>query len=348
MQVDGTQSISEHAIELMRRYGRNCSPRAYEVWYTFVTGLKPSLNDELKRIVATSQALSATDTEKLYDAHLSNDRLLAQAQNTGQGLLTEIDQVTGLLDAALGSTERYGESLKALSDDLSGPVERTKLKDVLEGLLDATREVVSANTTLESRLRDSLHEVEALSLTLAEVRQETLLDPLTGIANRRHFDAMVERTIDDARRASATLALVVIDIDEFKRFNDVYGHLTGDQVLRLVAAAMRENVEAANSTLARFGGEEFAMLLPRVSAEDAFACAEKIRGNVMGRELLKRSTGESLGRVTVSLGVAMFRPDDNAMSLMERADACMYEAKRAGRNRTVVDGTPASEISDAA
>ncbi len=105
---------------------------------------------------------------------------------------------------------------------------------------------------------------------LEEVRVESLTDPLTGIANRQHFEAMLTSGVASAHVDGSSLMLIMIDIDEFKRFNDVYGHLTGDQVLRLLGAAMGENVEST-TTLARFGGEEFAIILPQANAAAAFA-----------------------------------------------------------------------------
>ena len=127
-----------------------------------------------------------------------------------------------------------------------------------------------------------------------------------------------------------------VDIDHFKRFNDTYGHLTGDQVLRLVSMTMREQVKI-KATLARFGGEEFGIIMPDTTLEGAKLVAERVRTSVMSRELIKRSTGESLGKVTVSLGAASLRKGDTAVSLLERADQCMFIAKRNGRNRTVTD-----------
>ena len=334
--VDRTLAIGERASELMRSYCRSASPRAYELWYVYVTGLKPQLNGAVKRVVAERQILSGDDVEAIYDAHLSNERLEAGTDKAGSGLLMEMEQVMGLIEAALGSTAQYGASLAALSGDLSGAVERNALRDIVEALIGATRDVATSNKALEHRLRESHSEIESLRNILDEVRLESLIDPLTGIANRKHFEATLTGAVATALREGSALTLTVIDIDEFKRFNDSYGHLTGDQVLRLVGAAMRENVEGI-STLARFGGEEFAIILPRSEPSVARVCAEKIRRNVMGRELLKRSTGESLGRVTVSLGIAALRPDDTATSLLERADLCMYRAKRNGRNQIVTD-----------
>ncbi len=153
--------------------------------------------------------------------------------------------------------------------------------------------------------------------------------------------------VDQAAVQGQPLCLVVLDIDHFKRFNDLYGHLTGDQVLRLVAMTMRENVES-RTTLARFGGEEFGIILPDCERLAAREVAEKVRTSVMGRELVKRSTGESLGRITVSVGLAAYRRGDSAVSLLERADHCMFTAKRSGRNRVIDDSVSVDSMNDVA
>jgi len=201
-----------------------------------------------------------------------------------------------------------------------------------------TREVADSNRVLETRMRESRNEIEALRETLEATRRESLTDPLTGLANRKQFEESLHNLVEESVAERTPASLIVIDVDSFKRFNDLYGHLTGDQVLRLVGAVMRENV-AAGVTLARFGGEEFAILLPGLGRLQARAIAEKVRTSVMTRELVKRTTGEALGKVTISLGVAAVRPSDTAVSLLERADQCMFKAKREGRNRTVDDGS---------
>ena len=168
------------------------------------------------------------------------------------------------------------------------------------------------------------------------MRVEAITDPVTGIANRKHFQDMLHKSVEAANAGKSALALIVIDIDHFKRFNDLYGHLTGDQVLRLVSMTMREQVKS-KATLARFGGEEFGIIMPETSLEDARAMAEEIRQSVLNRELVKRSTGESLGKITISVGVSEFRRGETGTALLDRADQCMYIAKRTGRNRTVTD-----------
>jgi diguanylate cyclase len=171
------------------------------------------------------------------------------------------------------------------------------------------------------------------------VRNESLTDPLTGLSNRKYFDDSLVKAIAESLPRGRQLALMMTDVDHFKRFNDTYGHLTGDQVLRLVAMAVKQNV-TANDIAARYGGEEFAVVLPEAMLTSAVAVAEQIRRAVMAKELMKRSTGQTLGRVTISIGVAVLRPGDTPQTLIERADACLYAAKRSGRNRVMSEADP--------
>ena len=132
---------------------------------------------------------------------------------------------------------------------------------------------------------------------------------------------------------------MLTDIDHFKTFNDNFGHLTGDQVLRLVAMSVKHNVKGKDTT-ARYGGEEFAVILPNTNLRAAVTVAEHIRRAVMAKELMKRSTGEHLGRMTISIGVATLRKGDTGQSLIERTDTCLYAAKRHGRNRVICETDP--------
>jgi diguanylate cyclase len=155
------------------------------------------------------------------------------------------------------------------------------------------------------------------------------------------------KAIADALDKNEPLSLMLTDIDHFKTFNDSFGHLTGDQVLRLVAMTVKHNVKGQD-TAARYGGEEFAIVLPNTILRAAVTVADHIRRAVMTKELMKRSTGEHLGRVTISIGVATLRKGDGAQSLIERADECFYAAKRHGRNRVMCETDPEVTAADAA
>jgi diguanylate cyclase len=334
--IERTFHVAQRALELMQAYGSSACPRSYEVWYTYVSGHKPLMNDAIKQVAAKQGNLSDDDIERLHAVHLGTQRFTDEAERTGGSVLVEIDQVMELLDLALGSTTKYGESLEAFSKGLTRPIDRDQLRKLLEALSRATREVSVTNLTLEARLKETRDELETLREGLEAVRRELLTDPLTGLSNRKHLEEMLGKAIARAAAQKTPLALILIDVDHFKRFNDTYGRLTGDHVLKLVGITMRECVKST-ATLARFSGEEFGVVLPETTIEGARAAAEQVRESVMRRELVKRSTGESLGKVTISLGVAALRKGDTAVSLLERADQCLYLAKRAGRNRTVTD-----------
>src|SRR6201999_1330068 len=130
----------------------------------------------------------------------------------------------------------------------------------------------------------------------------------------------------EAVASAEPLSLMLTDIDHFKAFNDTFGHLTGDQVLRLVALSVKQNVKGQDIA-ARYGGEEFAIILPNTTLRAAVTVADHIRRAVMTKELMKRSTGEHLGRVTISIGVAALRKGDSPQALIGRADSCLYAAK---------------------
>jgi diguanylate cyclase len=210
------------------------------------------------------------------------------------------------------------------------------LRFIVETLVRATKEVEDANQTLQKRLVDSREEINELQENLEVVRTESLTDPLTTLANRKFYEDSIKRFIEDAEQNDTPLSVILADIDHFKKFNDTYGHLTGDQVLRLVAITLKQNIKGQD-VAARYGGEEFVMLLPRTALMAAVTVADNVRRAVMGKELMRRSTGETLGRVTISLGVANWRKGDTLATLLERADACLYTAKHGGRNCVVAE-----------
>lgn len=156
-------------------------------------------------------------------------------------------------------------------------------------------------------------------------------DPLTGVQNRDALNQALEREVDLAHRQGNELAVIVIDIDHFKQFNDRFGHSFGDEVLKTVAETASACVRTSD-LLYRFGGEEFVVLASQTDRKGAFQLAERIRKNVEALHHMSERTID----VTVSLGVSFLNAEDNSRSLFDRADAALYEAKDLGRNRTVL------------
>lgn len=339
--------LADEVVRNIRAHGSSAHPRSYELWYTHISGQNAALSRALTEALEQSGTITDELTQSLYDRFLAQNRFAIQAEKAGQGLLGEIESVMEMIDLALGNTNNYGESLLALSADLAGNVDRTKVRDIVAKLVLATRETVATNQTLEARLKETRSEIQDLRETLESIRTESLTDPLTTLANRKHLDRSLLQSVDHASLSAEPLTVLMIDVDKFKDFNDTWGHLTGDQVLRLVAMSIKGAVRPSD-TAARFGGEEFAIILPQSNLKSGLIVAERIRQTVMSRELVKRSTGEALGRLTVSIGLASFTKGDTAALLLERADRCLLEAKRSGRNRCVTEQELDPDMSDVA
>jgi diguanylate cyclase len=334
-----TLPFAEIAISQIKALRQPASPRNYEVWYAYATGYIPSLNQTINETLAKKGNLTEDDLEQVYGSYLSPTRPTEKIDNVGARVMDEINQVMTMIDAAAGSASSYGESLTDATARLNGAKDREGIRAIVEGLVQSANEMQRSNEALEARLSASKQEISQLQENLETVRTESLTDPLTGLSNRKFFDQSLAKLISGATEHSEPLSLVMTDIDHFKMFNDTWGHLTGDQVLRLVAMSVKHNVKGQDIA-SRYGGEEFAVILPNTVLRSALTVADHIRRAVMSKELLKRSTGQNLGRVTISLGVAQLHRGDSAQSLIARADACLYAAKRNGRNRVICETDP--------
>jgi diguanylate cyclase (GGDEF)-like protein len=210
------------------------------------------------------------------------------------------------------------------------------VEEYSQGKLDTTikpaglRELYTLGNTFNDmlqRIRDDIQELERFST----------LDGLTGIPNRRYFDTSMEHELNHAKRLQIPLSLLYIDIDYFKRYNDRYGHLAGDEVLRQVAQAIASMARRSTDVVARLGGEEFAILLPDTEAQQARLLAENLKLAVSALEI--EHVDSNIGpHLTLSTGVATLIPshDTQANELLGNADRALYQAKAEGRNRVVV------------
>jgi len=321
------------AFDLLKRSGIPPYPQFYELLYTYATGVNPTLNNRINSIFRAGDSPSLSLAEALYNEFLKSD-VNDRISNVSERMHARIEAVHDAIDTAMTTANAYSGSLQAASGDLDREITVDAMKQLAERLLTETRRMQDTNQALELQLEASRDDIASLQRDLDDVRRESMLDPLTKIANRKSFDEGLATAIAQATKGASPLCLLLLDIDHFKNFNDTYGHQTGDQVLRLVAMTLKSNIKGKDLA-ARYGGEEFVAILPSTDIEGAMIAAENIRKAIQAKELLKRSTNEKLGRITASFGVAAFRPTDTAATLIERADRCLYAAKHAGRNRVI-------------
>jgi diguanylate cyclase len=340
-----TLAFAEIALSQIRALSQPAWPRNYEIWYNYATGYNPALNHAINQTLEKNGTLNDADLEQIYDTYISSSRVGDRIDSVGSRVIDEIKQVLDMIDAAAGSATSYSESLADASAELAGAYDRDTMRAIIERLMEGAKAIEINNKKLEASLSASKQEIERLQESLAAVRSESFTDPLTGLFNRKFIDLALIKAIVEAKQKGEPLSLMMADVDHFKLFNDKFGHQTGDQVLRLVAIAMKQSIKD-QAIVARYGGEEFFIALPNTPLPTALTVADQIRRGVMAKELVKRTSGERLGRVTMSIGVALLRADDTAQSLIERADDCLYAAKRKGRNLVICETD--SEASQAA
>lgn len=333
----------EAALSHLRRNEIPAYPRNYELWYAYSSGFNHALNKAVNDVLRARGRITSAEVSKVYEQYVSPSRLSERIEEVGDKLTDEITAVMGLLDTSIETSSEYTHHLDTAKRELSDGTDPRSLKRIVEDLIGTTQKTEDTNRHLEAQLAESRRQIAELQESLEAIRYESLTDDLTTLANRRHFEHTIDRSLKEAEATGEMFSLIITDIDNFKKFNDSFGHQTGDQVLRLVAVALKQNIKGQD-TACRYGGEEFAIILPRTNLRQAGVVADHIRKSVMSKELVKRSTGETLGQITISAGVSGWRRGDSVQSIIERADACVYAAKRAGRNVVKIEVDPDSEL----
>ena len=332
---DWTVATAERAIAYLKQLNVPPGPKPFELLFAYAAGHDPKLNAAVRTALAHG-ALHDTELQSLLKTHLQPNRLDEKIDAVSAEVSAELGEIVHNSDDALHSTGDFGLSLEALMPHLGGALSARELKMVVEALADATKHVAERSRELERRITASKALIQDLHQDLEAVRAESLTDEMTGLANRRRFGEVLKMEAFEARESGDPLCLALADVDNFKRLNDSFGHQAGDRALRVVAQMFQHSIKIG-AHACRYGGEEFALVLPRTELADAVDLANIIRGAVKERELVKKSREQSLGHVTVSIGVAAYRPGEPVDELIHRADAYLYAAKQRGRDRVEAD-----------
>lgn len=331
-----TLPFAKSAIEQIERLGLPADPPAFEFWYVYATGHDPALRREVDAALASENGLTEVEFDRLCNHYGQSNKSAARLDAVARQLTEELGAVAGSLESASASSASYDRHLTEGLRLIEQTADAEALKSVVKALLSATREMEVRAHELEQKLDESLVTTTALTKQVEALRQENSTDPLTLVGNRQYFEESLAKLAAAATDLGRPLSLLFGDIDHFKRFNDNFGHQIGDNVLRLVAGVIKAALKG-DDVVGRYGGEEFAMILPDTPVAAARMTAERIRGTLAARELKKLDTNELLGRVTMSIGVAQLRNGESTRELLQRADACLYAAKRVGRNRVITE-----------
>lgn len=336
---------AERAISLMMEHDIPSTPQNFTVWYTYVSGREPDLVRAVDQMISSGIEFGSYENAELFEKFFGFTKEGARIQEASEQIDSSVKEVSRFLAEAAEGTESFKSSLESSLDEIRSAGSAEELGNVVGILAKETGEMLERSRNLEERLKSTTSEIEALRRSLEEVRREAMTDALTGIANRKYFDIHLRTSVLHAMENGTPLSLMLVDIDHFKKFNDNYGHQTGDDVLRLVAHTLASNTKGRD-TAARYGGEEFAVILPDTVLETSRILAEKIRTSISTKRFRKKQTGEELNTITISLGIAQYRPGEALVDFIQRADDALYHAKRTGRNKVILESDMATTAAE--
>ena len=334
---DETVRIADIAMGHMRSHAIPITPENFTVWYHYSGNSYPDLKRAIDILLKAHDGVTTQASAELFERFFAN----AQESDSVRDAIVRMEEVMSraaedLSQAGQGAAA-FGDALQSAGGALGGDNRVTgTLEQVVQGIVRATRQMEARSRELEQRLDAASSEVSQLKDEVEAMRVEASTDALTGLANRKRFDARLREESEEAKETNEPLCLLMLDLDHFKRFNDNYGHLIGDHVLRLLSDVMQQSIKGRD-VASRFGGEEFAIILPATPLTHAKGLGNAIREKIAKKTIVNRVTGLELGQITLSIGAAQYRADEPLAEFIDRADAALYRAKKSGRNKIITE-----------
>ncbi|MDX5929745.1 GGDEF domain-containing protein [Acidiphilium acidophilum] len=336
------RNISARAIAFLAEHDILPSPDNYSVAFSYIEGRSLDLVQSMRQLLKNGKRLTDLD---LCSIDCNRPSMPQQVCHTSvnQELQAVVETLLNNINEAGEGMSRFGEALQTNLGSLQDVPPPVALHIIAASMLASTRTIMAQNAVLQSRLQTTLAETVSLRDQLDQRRQDALLDPLTGLFNRRALNDHTAETLSESSNQS--VCIIIVDIDHFKKINDNYGHLVGDVYIQNVAAIIKSNIRV-EQTAYRFGGEEFVVLAPGATRDIAIKTGEKIRKALSKMRLRRNSENTDLLPISASIGIAELIPGESGAQLFARADHALYNAKHRGRNCTVVDlprvagGTP--------
>jgi diguanylate cyclase len=333
---DESVKTLKKTIPLMMKYSVPVNPTNYALWYMYASNEVPNLNRELDAAIKLYDTCPKFRAQQLYNKHIQNESV-----DEANDLQKNIDVAIGKVGDCIGSTQNNAKTFEDAMqlahneleelDAIKTPMTQNEIAGFVGDLLTKSMTMRDNAKDLGVSLNIAQEEIKSLRMKLANSQQDALYDSLTGLLNRRSFEQEIDGLLS---LPNASACLIIADIDKFKIFNDTHGHPLGDQVLK--AVGKRLVISCSNGAFAfRYGGEEFAILLPKYTLVEAHKMAEKIRESIERLAIKDRKTGETVANITCSFGVAQLMKDKPAIETINLADERLYSAKQQGRNQVV-------------
>ena len=337
---DYATTLADRANGFMAQHRVPPTPENFAVWFFYAMGGSLTLKKTIDILIANKRKFDSLVNRDLYVTYVRPYSDPGLSDDIPDQVHAVIASAQEFLATAISDNRSQMESLGEVSSECQAVADP---RPIIEKLLKELSSATSRSTALEANFLRTTQDLDQIRDSLKLAEQHSNTDPLTGLANRRSLEAFLRTAQITSMEAGTPLSILMIDIDYFKTFNDSYGHQVGDQVLRLVGRVLQESVRDCDHA-ARYGGEELIAVLPGATLDVCAEVAERIRRRIGEARLTRRTTGEEISSVTISVGVAQFRMAESAEGLIERCDRALYQAKRSGRNCTVRESSVDEEI----
>lgn len=317
--------------DLFEEQNINPHPLNYYIWYAYYKGDHPKFRQEMDQVLNDPFGYNDRIGKRLYDEYLTEDT------QHDTNFDTAFKRLIGLMVQKMNlwsdRLEQHTQELNECATSLAGnSLNADDLKKLTNSMLTTATSMQQNSAEIKKELMDTTEEVQELRQQLIEARAEIMQDELTKVGNRKAFNTSLDELSTAAIVTSQPLCLIMADIDHFKRFNDTFGHLVGDSVLRYFANVMKKGKQE-NEVICRYGGEEFAILISNCTLEMAVARAEVVRSSIESAQLKRANSEQLLGKITASFGVSVYQgPAETLKDFIGRADDALYLAKQQGRN----------------
>lgn len=338
-----TQKMAHDVMRELERAGLPATPEMFELWYVFLGDLNVDVVREMRVLSAKPELVTLEACQTIYARYLSQDRTESAVKQAGEQIQVTIRDVNQAVADVQNSTENFNKNLQKTVQTFQATEDPAALRSAITGLVNDTKGMMDVGHKLHDELDKSARVIRDLQRNLEIVRREAMTDGLTGLANRKSFDQELKRMMNDAKMTGTPFTLLMIDIDHFKSFNDNFGHQVGDQVLRLVGRTLIDGIKGRDFA-ARYGGEEFAIILPESNIMAGMAVGNSLRKAIATKDVMNRTSGEKLGRITMSVGVAESVSGETPEEMIERADSALYTAKHNGRNQVAAAPAPKARV----
>ncbi len=325
------------AFQQIQEYDTPPDPITYALWYAYVSYTPPGVRQDMDKLIASGRTIDAYELNEIYNAHFRNSELENTNETIGREMEDNLENVSKLLESGIEQNTHFRNTLTHIQDAPLASAPQDEFQSMIDHLVVESQKVSAATLRLTNNLLQSQQRVKELNEELETARRQSLLDPLTNVANRRALEQRLDWQIKHASETRAKFCLVLADLDEFKKVNDNLGHQAGDAVLKAFAATL-QNETKGSDLVARYGGDEFAVILPSTEIASAYNLMIRVKHKFEEMHVAAHQFQGASTRATASFGIASYKSNRSSDDIIAAADMSLSRAKSLGRNRVCAEG----------